>query len=222
MKLLQACLLPPDAALEIYEQWKYETDFEHLTSAEFLLLPYLYKHLEPNFSPTDPLLPRLRGVYKQAWLRQQQRLLAQQGFLQHHPHALLEDAAWDIHAIPAMVWVDKKPKDSPVRLLDKPMPRWLYRLRHAPSEALWLVQCYRELQAVTDWQAFFELARGLGLRQRLYVVLESAMRLGLLEPQPLPQVFSLHDHAEYWRIHHPSRWGRGLARLVAGVFRFWV
>jgi hypothetical protein len=217
--LLQACLLPPTAAFTAYQQWQQATDFENLEPHQFALLPYLYKHLEPHFLPTDPLVPRLRGVYKQAWLRQQQRLTQQKQFMQQHPNChLLEDAASDICAIPAVVGMAAT---KSVVVLAAPLPLWLYRLRVA-SDPLWLVQCFSQLHGVTDWQPFFAVARDHGLRKRLFVALENAMQFGLLEPRPLPSVFSLRDHAEYWRIHHPSRLGRGLARVLARLFKFWV
>jgi hypothetical protein len=219
--LLQACLLPPDAALGAYERWRQETDFERLEPAEFALLPYLYKHLEPHFLATDPLLPRLRGVYKQAWLRQQQRLMQQQEFLRQHPNCqLLEDAALDICAVPAVVGnaVPFVASTKSVVVLVAPMPLWMHRLRVA-SDPIWLVQCFVQLHEVADWQPFFDAAQDHGLRKRLFVVLKKAMRFGLLEPRTLPKVFSLHDHLTFWRTQHPSRWGRGLARLILWLCR---
>jgi hypothetical protein len=78
--LLRAALLEPPEAIRAFKHWKSQTDFETLEK-EFLLLPSVFKNLEGALS-TDPLEPRLRGIYKQTWLRQQR--------LGHLQHQLLE------------------------------------------------------------------------------------------------------------------------------------
>jgi hypothetical protein len=83
--LLKACLLEPEQAFEAYRHWKQQTDFEQLSPASFSLLPKLFKHLEQLLH--DDLTPRLRGIYKQAWLQQQHRIAQEQQlleFLQQH------------------------------------------------------------------------------------------------------------------------------------------
>lgn len=98
--LLQACCFEPEAALEAYQHWKFQTNFEQLSSSEFDLLPHLYQNLSAF---QDELTPRLRGIYKQAWVLQQQRIFNQEQWrrnLEQHgiAYQLLDDAKLNISA----------------------------------------------------------------------------------------------------------------------------
>ncbi len=98
--LLQACCCEPEAALEAYQHWKLQTNFEQLSSSEFDLLPHLYQNLSAF---QDELTPRLRGIYKQAWVLQQQRIFNQEQWqrnLEQHgiAYQLLDDAKLNISA----------------------------------------------------------------------------------------------------------------------------
>jgi hypothetical protein len=99
--LVQACSLEPEAALEAYGRWKTQTEFEQLNTAAFALLPHLYQHLQTHLN--DELTPRLVGIYKQAWVMQQQRIHQQEQWrtwLEQHKiaYALLDDAKLNISA----------------------------------------------------------------------------------------------------------------------------
>ena len=98
--LLQACCFEPEAAIEAYQHWKSQINFEQLSADEFDLLPHLYQNLSAF---QDELTPRLRGIYKQAWVLQQQRIFNQeqwQRYLEQHSIAyqLLDDAKLNISA----------------------------------------------------------------------------------------------------------------------------
>ena len=101
--LLQTCCFEPEVAFEIYQRWKLQIDFDQLNPNEFSLLPLLYQHLKSYLN--DPLTPRLVGIYKQAWVLQQQRIhqqqLWQQRLEQHRIiYTLLDDARLHISATP--------------------------------------------------------------------------------------------------------------------------
>ena len=98
--LLQACCFEPEAALKAYQHWKLQTNFEQLDSNQFDLLPHLYQNLSAF---QDDLTPRLRGIYKQAWVLQQQRIFNQEQWqrnLEQHgiAYQLLDDAKLSISA----------------------------------------------------------------------------------------------------------------------------
>ncbi|MER3447560.1 MAG: hypothetical protein C4291_12320 [Candidatus Dadabacteria bacterium] len=69
--LLQAALLEGSDAIEAWEKWKSITDFEgHMDRGSFRLLPLLYKNLQ-HHGVRDPLMNRLKGVYRLVWYENQ-------------------------------------------------------------------------------------------------------------------------------------------------------
>ena len=66
--LLRAALLPGDAALGAWEQWRSQNDIEAIDAGSLRLLPLLYRNLK-NLGVTGPLIGRLLGVYRQSWYR---------------------------------------------------------------------------------------------------------------------------------------------------------
>jgi hypothetical protein len=68
-------LRPKDEALEAYRRWRAETNFEALDRESFRLLPLLHANLK-RLAVQDDLTPRLSGVYRQSWLRNQLALRA--------------------------------------------------------------------------------------------------------------------------------------------------
>ena len=92
--LLQAVLLEPEKAIGAYGAWKKQVNFEALQTPEFNLLPKLYQNLSGKID--DELTPRLRGIYKQHWSQQQQRLRQQSALLERLnklEYSLLDDVA---------------------------------------------------------------------------------------------------------------------------------
>ncbi len=65
--LLQAALFKKDKMLVAWEKWKSLVDFEEdIEHASFRLLPLLYHNLYKQGN-TDPLMLRLKGIYRQSW-----------------------------------------------------------------------------------------------------------------------------------------------------------
>lgn len=77
--LLRAALLPREQALAAWAQWRAEVDIEqaHPDPASFRLMPLLSQALSQH-GADDPFLPRLRGIHRNRWVRNQ---LAQQAWL---------------------------------------------------------------------------------------------------------------------------------------------
>jgi hypothetical protein len=71
--LLRAALLRGPAALEAWREWKTQNDLieSHLDLGSFRLLPLVYKNMIAN-GATDPLMTRLKGVYRYSWCANQQ------------------------------------------------------------------------------------------------------------------------------------------------------
>jgi Uncharacterised nucleotidyltransferase len=67
--LLRAALLPAPQANEAWLAWRKEVDLEgRIDDGSFRLLPLVCRNLERQ-GATSPDLPRLRGIYRQTWLR---------------------------------------------------------------------------------------------------------------------------------------------------------
>jgi len=65
--LLQAALLSGNDMLSAWKKWKEEVDFENeVEHASFRLLPLLYQNLHQH-KIDDPLIDRLKGIYRKAW-----------------------------------------------------------------------------------------------------------------------------------------------------------
>jgi hypothetical protein len=66
--LLRAALVTDPR--ESFEAWKAAVHIDHVDHGSMRLLPLLYRNLK-NAGVGDPLLPRLKGVYRQVWFRNQ-------------------------------------------------------------------------------------------------------------------------------------------------------
>ncbi|WP_234569216.1 nucleotidyltransferase family protein [Rhodohalobacter sp. 614A] len=71
--LLKAALMDKDVALPAWKQWRKEVDFElDVDHGSFRLLPLTYHNLS-SFGYSDDLVEgRLKGIYRQAWIKNQQ------------------------------------------------------------------------------------------------------------------------------------------------------
>ncbi|MGH2632815.1 MAG: nucleotidyltransferase domain-containing protein [Tepidiformaceae bacterium] len=68
--LLRAALLPEEPAAAAWQEWRDTGALDDVDSGSFRLLPLLYRNLARH-QIDEPQLPRLRGVYRQAWYRNQ-------------------------------------------------------------------------------------------------------------------------------------------------------
>lgn len=64
--LLRAALLDAPAGRQAWEQWRRETDVERLDDGSQRLLPQLYCNAR-SYAAGEPLLDRLKGVYRHTW-----------------------------------------------------------------------------------------------------------------------------------------------------------
>jgi len=91
--LLRAALLDGGAAIDSYREWRSLVDIDgRLDNGQFRLLPMVYANMS-RLGHEDSIMPRLRGVYRQSWVRGRQHLAAAEQTLR-----LLEVAG-----VPAMV-----------------------------------------------------------------------------------------------------------------------
>lgn len=91
--LLHAALGKRDLALTSWESWKSRNDIMgQLDYGSFRMLPMVYRQLM-QYGLDDPLLPRLKGVYRQSWCKNQQLIHAVAGLSQ----------AFESYGIPTMV-----------------------------------------------------------------------------------------------------------------------
>jgi hypothetical protein len=64
--MLRAALLEGEPGRKAWERWRAVTDIERLDTGSQRLLPQLYRSVQTN-AAGDPLLERLKGVYRHAW-----------------------------------------------------------------------------------------------------------------------------------------------------------
>src|SRR5262245_35752063 len=68
--LLRAALLAADAAEPALREWETAVAFDRLDPASVRLLPLLYDNLI-RCGLSSPVLPRIKGVHRHAWCRNQ-------------------------------------------------------------------------------------------------------------------------------------------------------
>jgi len=66
--LLDAILLSGDQAIEAWRSWQRHGDIDHLDPASFQIMPLLYWSLARQ-GVDDPLMGKLKGIYRMAWSR---------------------------------------------------------------------------------------------------------------------------------------------------------
>lgn len=68
--LLKASLLRCKGVISAWEEWKSGADIEQLDPGSYNLLPLLYDNLN-TIGIKDPLMRKLKGVYRQTWYKNQ-------------------------------------------------------------------------------------------------------------------------------------------------------
>lgn len=68
--LLDAILLSGDRAVEAWRSWKRQNDINHVDPASFQIMPLLYWNMARE-GGNDPLMGKLKGIYRMAWARNQ-------------------------------------------------------------------------------------------------------------------------------------------------------
>ncbi|HEX5034972.1 MAG TPA: nucleotidyltransferase family protein [bacterium] len=66
--LLKAAILEGPEAIEAWQQWKSRVDIDDIDYADFRMVPLLYRNLL-SLGVKDPLMDRLKGVYRYSWAR---------------------------------------------------------------------------------------------------------------------------------------------------------
>lgn len=74
-RFLRLVLASDTELVSLWEAWKRAVDFDAVDSATLGLLPLLYLRLSA-LQRTDEMLPRIRGVYKMVWVKNQRLLEA--------------------------------------------------------------------------------------------------------------------------------------------------
>ena len=64
--LLDAILEAEERAVQDLEEWKSVSDIDYLDRGSYRLLPQLYDRLRRR-NVADPMMPKLRGVYRREW-----------------------------------------------------------------------------------------------------------------------------------------------------------
>ncbi|MCX6046614.1 MAG: nucleotidyltransferase family protein [Chloroflexi bacterium] len=68
--LLRAALMPGEAAQTAWRTWRSSADLDQLDHGSFRLLPLLYHNLQ-QLGIEDPWMNKLKGIYRQTWLKNQ-------------------------------------------------------------------------------------------------------------------------------------------------------
>jgi hypothetical protein len=64
---LRAAVLPAPQAYEAFAEWRQLVDFDTADAPTYRLLPLIYRNLE-GLLGSDPVLGRLRGIYRRTWV----------------------------------------------------------------------------------------------------------------------------------------------------------
>lgn len=68
--LLRVCLQDEEPARAAWRRWRSNVDFERVDSGSFRLLGLVYRRVS-EWRIDDPVLPRLKGIYRNIWVRNQ-------------------------------------------------------------------------------------------------------------------------------------------------------
>lgn len=152
--LLEVALADPSRALAAWEKLRPELDLQTIDSASFVTLPLVYRALEAA-RIDDPLLPRLKGIYRSVWLKNNllaERLGATADAVRDGPRLVLVGsigAALRYYASPGLrptpfveLAVERDAVDSAVRALAR--AGWTVRSGHGPDRHEPLVLVDRE------------------------------------------------------------------------------
>lgn len=64
---LRAALLPGDAGLAAFTEWRRRVNFATIDAPTQRLVPLIYRNVQA-LAPADPMLGRMRGVYRRTWV----------------------------------------------------------------------------------------------------------------------------------------------------------
>ena len=67
--LLQAALLKGEDAIAAWHQWKTNVDFDSIDAGSHRLLPLVYRNLSNHGVQSDPLLVKMKEIYKRTWFK---------------------------------------------------------------------------------------------------------------------------------------------------------
>jgi hypothetical protein len=70
---LRAALHPGDAGLAAFTEWRRRVDFTAIDAPTLRLVPLIYRNIA-TLVGTDPILGRMRGVYRRTWVMNELRL----------------------------------------------------------------------------------------------------------------------------------------------------
>ncbi len=68
--LLREAVSKDQTALKAWEKWKSIADMDHIDAGSYRLLPLVYRNLGRN-GIRDPLMGKLKGIYRKSWYRNQ-------------------------------------------------------------------------------------------------------------------------------------------------------
>src|SRR5436190_11401139 len=67
-RLLRVALGDPDRAAEAWESVRESFTLDELERGSFELMPLVYQNIAQT-CPDEPLLPRLKGIYRRSWVK---------------------------------------------------------------------------------------------------------------------------------------------------------
>jgi hypothetical protein len=81
--LLRAALLQGEAAAAAWEEWRARVDINRVDAGSYRLLPLLYANLRSLGAAREPLLEKLKGIYRHTWYKNNLLLHRTAGLLRH-------------------------------------------------------------------------------------------------------------------------------------------
>lgn len=87
--VLRAALASGEEALSAWRVWREEMELDRIDAGSFRLLPLMYRNLL-DLNVEDPLMQKLKGVYRRTWYRNQLLFRDLAGLLRHFREAQLD------------------------------------------------------------------------------------------------------------------------------------
>jgi hypothetical protein len=88
--LLRAALLQGEAAAAAWEEWRARVDIDGVDAGSYRLLPLLYANLRSLGAASEPLVEKLKGIYRHTWYKNNLLLHRTAGLLRRFSETGLE------------------------------------------------------------------------------------------------------------------------------------
>jgi hypothetical protein len=221
--LLEAALLKDDRAIAAFQSWRHSVQLDaEFSRGSYRLLPLVYENMR-RLGVDDPLMGRLKGVYKRIWYETHQLFHRAKPVVQG-----LAAAGIDVmlcKGAPLALSYYRHLAERPMSDIDLSVPRHAlpdavgvlrdlgWRFSREPDEDMLrfghAVQCFGPGGAELDlhWRVMHETS-GAGGDESFWMTAEPLDFMGteVRQPDPTHALFLVVVHGVRWNVETPVRW----------------